>query len=186
LPLVAVAADLAAGLCEEIARYVMLRYGLRRARSFCEAVQFGVGHGGIEAILLGAAAATGLAVMLAARWLSPGAIGGRRDDRRRGDVLDHLWDKPVMAGLERVFALTAHVAMSVMVMRAVVLRGRIGWLLAAIGAHVSLDAFAVWGMSRFGVLGTEAGAGVLALAFAASIWAMRDDAPATGAAPAMG
>jgi uncharacterized membrane protein YhfC len=181
----AIAAGLSAGLCEEIARYLMLRYGLRRARSFREAVQFGVGHGGIEAIIMGVLVVVALGVMLALRWLPPGALGGE-DVAAAADVYwSSSWDKAVLGGVERVVAITSHVAMSVMVMRAVV-RQRIGWLFAAIGSHAAIDAFAVWGMSRFGVYGTEAGAAVFALAFAAAIWAMRDGAPATGTAPAKG
>ncbi len=190
VPLLAIAAGLSAGLCEEIARYLMLRYGLRRARSFREAVQFGVGHGGIEAMLLGVGAALALAVMLTLHWVPAATFGIVGDASTRvAEAADAYWsgswDKPVTIGLERVFAMTAHVAMSVMVMRAIV-RRRVGWLVAAIGAHTALDAFAVWGIRRIGVTGTEIGVGVFALGFAAAIWAMRDGAPATGAAPAKG
>ena len=164
----------------------MLRFGLRRARSFREAVQFGVGHGGIEAILIGAAAALGLVAMLVLRALPPGALGLSGD--AAAQVADasnaffaRAWYGPAVSGLERVFAITAHVAMSVMVMRAVV-RGRLGWLLAAIGAHTALDGFAVWGTSRLGAAGTEAGVAAIAAFLAWTIWAVRDAAPATGTA----
>ena len=58
-------------------------------------------------------------------------------------------------------------------MRSVV-RRRIGWLLAAIAAHTALDAWAVWGMSRFGPLPTEAGVAASAVAFGVAIWLMRE------------
>jgi uncharacterized membrane protein YhfC len=188
LPLLALAGGLSAGLCEEIARYLMLRYGLRRARSFREAVQFGVGHGGIEAIILGVLAAIALVAMIVLRAVPAASLGIQGDAATQvADATNAFWSKawytPMMGGLERVFAITAHVAMSVMVMRAVV-RGRVRWLLAAIAAHAALDGFAVLGMSRLGVMGVEVGAGIFALFFAWTIWAMRDGAPATGTAAA--
>ncbi|MBI3242288.1 MAG: YhfC family intramembrane metalloprotease, partial [Chloroflexi bacterium] len=42
---------LTAGLCEETARYAVYRWWIRSARTWREALMFGAGHGGIEAIL---------------------------------------------------------------------------------------------------------------------------------------
>ena len=186
LPQLALAAGLSASLCEEIARYLMLRYGLKNARSFREAVQFGVGHGGIEAIVLGLLVAISLVVIFVLRAAPPERLGLAPDAAAKvAAALDAQsrvpWYQAAVGGLERVFAIIAHVAMSVMVMRAVA-RARLGWLLAAIGSHTALDAFAVWSVKTLGVGATEAGVTVFALAFVAFIWAMRDDAP-VGRAP---
>jgi uncharacterized membrane protein YhfC len=149
-------------------------------------VQFGLGHGGIEAILVGVAAAVALVAMIVLRAVPAAKLGLTGDAAAQvGDATNAFWStdwyKPIVGGMERVFAVTAHVAMSVMVMRAVV-RGRLGWLAAAVACHAALDGFAVWGMSRLGALATEAGVGVFALFLAWTIWAMRDGAPATGTA----
>ncbi len=75
---------------------------------------------------------------------------------------------PALSGLEHISAMLAHVAMTLMVMRAVV-RGRVGWLLAAIGVHAAVDGFAVWGITNFGAGGTEAGLAVFGIALAVFI-----------------
>jgi hypothetical protein len=48
LPVIGVVAGLTAGLCEESARYVAMRWVLRRDRGWAAAVQYGLGHGGID------------------------------------------------------------------------------------------------------------------------------------------
>ena len=48
---------LTAGLCEELARFLVLRFWLKRDRSWNAALMFGAGHGGVEAVIFGALAA---------------------------------------------------------------------------------------------------------------------------------
>src|SRR5215212_5914038 len=55
----AVILGLSAGVCEEVARYLVYRYWLKDARHWRQALMFGAGHGGIEAILLGGLALLG-------------------------------------------------------------------------------------------------------------------------------
>ena len=155
LPWVALVAGLSAGLCETLARWAALRFWLRRTRGWAEALQLGAGHGGIEAMVLGLLALLGMVSMLAAT-----AAGQSLPETA------FYWQSPwyvfVLAGLERVFALTFHIAMSVLVMRAVQ-RRRVGYLVAGIAAHTAMDAWAVWAMPTFGMVWTEAGLGVMAL-----------------------
>ncbi|TMC55228.1 MAG: YhfC family intramembrane metalloprotease, partial [Chloroflexi bacterium] len=49
----AIVLGLAAGIFEEVARWVAYRYFLKTTRTWREALMFGTGHGGMEAILLG-------------------------------------------------------------------------------------------------------------------------------------
>ncbi|MBE9507881.1 MAG: YhfC family intramembrane metalloprotease, partial [Chloroflexi bacterium] len=53
LPLMALVVGLSAGVCEEVARYLVLRFWRREARSWMQGVAFGAGHGGVEVIIVG-------------------------------------------------------------------------------------------------------------------------------------
>jgi uncharacterized membrane protein YhfC len=180
LPLVALITGLSAGLCEEVARYVMLRYGMPKARSFGDAVMFGAGHGGIEAMFIGLLAVAEFAAMFAQRWLPPGSLSPEltKFASSQDAYWSYAWYMPALSGLERISAMIAHVAMTLMVMRAVV-RGRIGWLLAAIGVHATVDGFAVWGMTNLGALGTEVGVAVFGALLAGVIASEARSARAT-------
>jgi uncharacterized membrane protein YhfC len=179
LPWLALVAGLSAGLCEEVARYVALRFALRRIEhDWKEALQFGAGHGGVEAMIVGMLALLSLGTMMLIQY-SPATLG------LKGDVLvqtqaaaDQFWLSPtymtVVGGAERVFAMMAHIGMTVLVMRAVA-RRNVGYLLAAIVAHTVLDGFAVWAMARLGIAWTEGGVAIIALALLALTLALRDD-----------
>jgi uncharacterized membrane protein YhfC len=184
----ALVAGLSAGVCEEGARWLVLRFFLKRARGWREALQFGAGHGGIEAIIFGLLALINLVVILALRSLDLTALGitGNTADQVRA-ALDQLWRTPwylpLLAGLERVFAITFHIAMAVLVMRAVT-RRNIGYLAAAIAAHAALDFWAVWAVRTLGTTWTEVGVGVIALAALLLIVRLREAPPPPEPAPA--
>jgi len=181
LPLLAVAVGLSAGLCEEVARFVTLRWILKRARGWAAALQFGAGHGGIEAIILGVLVLLGLVNMLIFRFVPPAKLGVPPD--QAGQVAAAVeafwlapWHQAALGGLERVFAVMCHLGMTVLVMRAVT-RGRVRWLLAAILVHTVLDAGAVYAMREWGLLATE---GLVALKGIALLWltlALREPGP---------
>jgi len=163
----ALVAGLSAGVCEEGARWLVLRFFLKRTRGWRPALQFGAGHGGAEAIIFGLLAMLNLVSMLALRSLDPAALGlpaATADQIQAAQAA--FWATPwyfsLLAGLERVCAVTFQVAMAVLVMRAFT-HHNIGYLAAAIAAHAALDFWAVWGMQTVGAIWTEAGVGVVAL-----------------------
>ncbi len=143
VPVLGLALGLSAGLCEELSRYAFMRWGLREPsqRGWSRGVVFGVGHGGIESILFGGTASLGALNMLIASlfpFLIPAA------QRRVLDAtLEAYADIPYWASFyaaaERMAAMSAHVLMSVLVMRALT-RGNLAYLLAAIAFHTALDA----------------------------------------------
>jgi uncharacterized membrane protein YhfC len=159
LPYMAVVAGLSAGVCEEVARYVALSVVLRKIRhSWNEAVQFGAGHGGIEAMILGALVGINLVVMIVLKSY-PNSLG------LEGEALNQTlaasdafwrgaWHAPLAGGVERVVAIGAHIGMSVLVMRAIACR-KLAYLFAAILAHTVLDAVAVLSAARLGIWPTE-------------------------------
>ncbi len=161
LPWLALVAGLTSGVCEEGARWLVLRRWLRETRGWAGALQFGAGHGGVEAIIFGSLAALGMISALAMTLAGQNVPG-----------LAIYWQTPwyefALAGVERVFALSAHVCLAMLVMRAVMTR-RIVYLLAAIAGHCLLNFWAVWGMGQVGMLAVEAGLALMALAAVALV-----------------
>ena len=148
LPLMALVAGLSAGVCEELARYLVLRFWRREARSWAQGVAFGAGHGGVEAILLGLLVAVNFVTMVVLRGTGLEGLGlsGEMLEQAQAQV-DAFWAiswyLPLLGGLERVFAITIQIGLSLLVMRALTQRNA-GWLLAAIGVHTLVDSVVVF------------------------------------------
>lgn len=113
--------SLSAGLFEEIGRFLIMKRWLKNG-SFMDVFSFGIGHGGIEAILL-----VGLGVLLS-------------------DVSSVDDFSMIMGGIERIFALCMHVAFSFMVYAQVSKHQRFG-LAVSILAHTLVNFIAVYLMS---------------------------------------
>ena len=166
LPWLALVAGLSAGLCETLARWVALRWAMRRTRGFQNAVQFGLGHGAVEAVLLGLIALSGTINILALWRSDPATLGlGQAQQQQMVAAFAELrqvaWYMPVLSGLERVFALCLQVAMSVLVMDGIMRRRPLS-LLWAVLAHAAVDAFAVWSVNTLGPVWSEAGLAIAA------------------------
>jgi uncharacterized membrane protein YhfC len=135
---------LAAGLFEEVGRYFGMRFLVRPTGNPGTAVAYGIGHGGIEAVLIGALAAAQIflfAIMLNAgrletalgSALSPDALANLRT------TLEHLSPVTVASGaVERLIALLIQIALSLVVWRAVE-RRRLGLLALAVALHALID-----------------------------------------------
>jgi uncharacterized membrane protein YhfC len=166
----AVALGLTAGLCEELARFAAYRWPLRGTRRWEDGLMVGAGHGGIEAILLGAGA--GLTFVVASREADSPALAA---------YWGVAWYAPLAGALERVFALTLHLAFSLLVLQAVVRRA-LGWLVAAIAWHAAVDAAAVFGVRHWSLASVEALVAANAMAGLAVILALRPPGEGRGAA----
>ena len=145
---------LAAGLCEEVARYLVLRFWRRDARSWWQGIAFGAGHGGIESILVGLSVTFTLVSIIVWQTAGPEALG------LSGEVLEEAtlqmeavlsipWHTPLLGALERIFAITMHIAWSLLVLRALT-HDNLGWLVAAVFGHAVVDGVAV-GLVQAGV-----------------------------------
>jgi uncharacterized membrane protein YhfC len=166
LPWLALVAGLSAGLCETLARWVALRWAMRRTRGFQNAVQFGLGHGAVEAVLLGLIALSGTINILALWRSDPATLGLSQAQQQQmvaafAELRQVAWYMPVLSGLERVFALCLHVAMSVLVMDGI-MRQRPLNVLWAVLAHAAVDAYAVWSINTLGAVWSEVGLAVAA------------------------
>ncbi len=149
---------LLAGLSEEILRYAVLRWWAREARSWKQALMFGAGHGGLEALILGALLLVNFFAMLAIRdvdlrTLVPADQLALAQAQVRA-FWGVAWWMPLLGAWERFWTLPVHVFLAVLVMRAFTHRKR-GYLLAAIGWHTLVDAGAVMAVQTWGAVPTE-------------------------------
>jgi uncharacterized membrane protein YhfC len=185
----AVLLGLTAGLCEEIARYAVYRWWIKSARTWREGLMFGAGHGGIEAMITGVLAGLGVVniVVLANTDLSTLPITPEQlkvIEQQMAAALSYPWYFPLLGALERVFAMTFHLAAALMVLQ-VFRRRNLLWLLAAILWHTTLNAVAVYVLRAVsaaqgeiaGALWAEAALAVLALANLGIILALRGGEP---------
>ena len=137
--------SLSAGLFEEIGRYLIMKKWLSKG-SFMEVFTFGVGHGGIESILI-----VGLGVMLS-------------------DVSSVDDFSLIMGGVERVFAMCMHVAFTFLVYTQISKRLKYGLVLSIL-AHTFVNFIAVYLMSLgYGILTVEIS--LLVMAVIAVIYVM--------------
>jgi uncharacterized membrane protein YhfC len=181
---------LTAGLCEEIGRYIGYRWLMgREEKTWSKAVMYGLGHGGLESIVL----VGGLTLIGLVNLLILPSIIGTLPAEQRALVEQQLaavsgqpdW-LPLLGAWERLWAIMFHVAMSVVVLQAF-RRGMI-WLGLAILAHTMLNFVAVGLPLMLGMQGLaallvpEVVVTVAGLASLWVIWALRDPPPAAGMA----
>lgn len=166
LVMVGISFGLVAGVFEEGARYVVLRRWLKDERSWKGAILYGLGHGGMEALLLGGLALYVLLQAIAYRnadlatLVPPEQLGIARAQ------LDVYWSAPwhaaLLGALERVFAVGIQISLAVIVLQVFTRKNHI-WLLVAVAWHTFVDAVAVFGVSTWGIYTTELLIGMLAL-----------------------
>jgi uncharacterized membrane protein YhfC len=180
----AVLLGLLAGLCEGLARYLFLRFAAKSARTWREALMFGAGHGGIEAILLGALVLVGYVNMVAMRNVDLATLGLSPDQQAAlAKELAAYWSLPwyisLLGAVERLFTLCLHLSATVMVMRSITQRNLL-WLGAAILWHSLMDACVVFGSGAgLGALQLEGVVGTFAVVSLVIIWVLRPRQPET-------
>lgn len=140
-------AALTAGIFEEVGRYLGYRWFMgREEKTWAKGVMYGLGHGGLESVVLVA----GLSILqLVNVWLVISTNLGIIPVSQRATAAKQLaalvaqpsW-LPLLGGWERICAIAAHVAFSLIVLQ-VFQRHSFGWLWLAIGLHALLDAVSV-------------------------------------------
>ncbi|HEX6386496.1 MAG TPA: YhfC family glutamic-type intramembrane protease, partial [Anaerolineae bacterium] len=138
------------------------------------------GHGGVEAIIVGLLGGINFVALAAMRsGLLLEQIPAEQLPLVEAQI-EALFGTPphlaLLGAVERLFALAAHLAMSLMVMQ-VFTRGRSRWLLAAILWHTLLNAVAVFAVNTWSALVTEALIGVIALLSLGIIFWLRQPEP---------
>ncbi len=122
----AIILGLLAGIFEETARYILFRYILKNARTWKEGILVGLGHGGVEALLLGILAAVTFVTMIGYRSIDLSTVPSIPADQLElaRQQVGTYWSSPWYAALlglvERIFAICLHLSFSVMVLYCVV------------------------------------------------------------------
>ena len=141
---------LAAGIFEETARYISFRFLMKYSRSAENAVSYGLGHGGFEAIYL--AGITSISVLMMAAEISSSGTAQMIQNFTGGSeaVAEQLRAQLVgfsqmtiptalISVFERIVAMALHVSLSVLVMESVMVKGK-AWLYpAAMAIHALMD-----------------------------------------------
>jgi uncharacterized membrane protein YhfC len=178
----AVFLGLSAGLFEEGARFLILRFWAKDARSWRTGVLFGAGHGGAEAIILGAVTLYGFIQLTTVRNVDLSKLVPASQlalaQQQVHAYWSMTWYNSLLGALERFFTIPCQIAMAVMVMQ-VFTRKRIRWLFLAIGYHALLDASAVLNIRYLGVYWTEAVVCGFAILSVFLIFALRQPEPQT-------
>jgi len=185
---------LSAGFFEEVARYLTYRFWARDARRWRAGLMLGAGHGGIEAMILGLLALVNTVALFGMRdgyftALVPAEQFPLAQAQAQA-LLDGAWYDALLAPAERLFALAAHLSLSLLVMEGFI-RGRQGrWLAVAIAWHALLDALVVFTTVRWDIYVAEGVLAVFALACVGIIFLLRRpvqaanvQAPEPGPAP---
>ncbi len=147
--------SLAAGLFEETGRYLSFRFLLKKYDSRATGVMYGIGHGGIEAILLCGINMV-VYILLAVEFNQAGGLTAAAQYYYSGGSVPAigLYYTPVWAflvpGLERLTALALQIALSVVVFQAAQRQGKRHWYFYAVGLHAAVDAVAA--LYQLGIL----------------------------------
>lgn len=168
---------LSAGLFEETGRYLGFRYFLKRERSWKNGVAFGIGHGGIEAVVLvGLAQINNIVLSMMINsgtydsFMAPqlDAVAAAQLKSQLTGIAPLLF---LAGGLERVMALVIQIALSLVVLYGVMNR-KIVYLVYAILLHALVNApTVIMGEQEFGVWTIELY--VLIMAIAAGLFIIR-------------
>lgn len=172
--LTAVYGGLMAALFEEFGRLAAMKLFMKKTLTKENALMYGVGHGGIEAVLTaGILYISNLATAIMVNTGSIGAALGTLDEAARAATVESLsalctTDSYLffMAGVERISAIALHICLSYLVYRA--LRyGEKRYFFVAMGLHFAVDAATVLLAASVPVLALEL---ILLAAMAVVVW----------------
>lgn len=175
------------GPFEELARYFILKRAARKTRGWREAIMFGAGHGGVEAMLLiGFGALQSIVLLLTADTVlaQRAAIPAEQLVAIEAQIkaVREVGPMVFVGVIERAFAICFHIALAVMVTYAAEF-GKRRWLIAAILAHIGLNAAALIGQHYGGVWAAEAVVAIAGIAALSWTWAQKRWTPPAAHAP---
>jgi uncharacterized membrane protein YhfC len=137
-------ATLAAGIFEELGRYFSFKWMLKNNREYKDGLSFGLGHGGIEAMLIGVLGAVNALIL--ASLIDSGVFDHTIAPTLPAEQAALLKEKIqgtsfimyVLGGIERIFAISFHIAMSLLVLLAI-RENRFIFVIYAILLHALMD-----------------------------------------------
>jgi uncharacterized membrane protein YhfC len=176
----AVFLGLSAGLFEEFFRYGMFRWWAKDARSWRKGVLAGAGHGGAEAIILGAIVVYAFVQFAYLRNADLSKIVAADQlalaQQQVSAYWSMTWYGSLLGALERLFTIPTQIALAVLVLQTFT-RKQWFWVWLAVLYHATLDAGAVLLSVRAGALATEVLAGAFALISLLLIFLLRQPEP---------
>jgi uncharacterized membrane protein YhfC len=142
-------AGLLAGVFEETARLVGFMFLKKKARPFKSSIGLGVGHGGIESVLLGILG-TGTTLASVLFYNAGAQLAKGTSTQEIQYVLAQIqqfwttsWHFGLLPGVERVIALSIQIVLSILVWKAIVDRQWL-WFVLAILYHTFVNAISVY------------------------------------------
>ncbi len=152
----------AAALFEETGRFVAMKFLMKKQLTRENGLMYGVGHGGLEAILIvGLAYISNIvtAFMINSNQMEA-ALSPLSESQRESTIqsLSALWstssDQFFAAGIERISAIILQIALSILVYKAVKSGQKKFWALA-MGVHFLVDFIAVISSQKLSIWFTE-------------------------------
>lgn len=168
--------SLTAGLVEEFGRYFAFKVMLKKKRDLKHGIAYGIGHGGIEAILIvGISFAANIVYSILINAGVFSALPGIEAVAMQ-PVIDALVNTPslnfLLGGLERLFAICLHIALSVLVLYGV-RKKKISFTFLAILIHGLVNFVAVYIAQNVNIFLSEGFLFVVATASIVFIFKMR-------------
>jgi len=182
---------LSAGLFEELTRYIVFRWWAKDARSWRKGVLLGAGHGGTEAIILGAVTFYGFIQLVNLRNADLTHLFSASQLALAQQQVHNYWNVSwtfsLLGAVERFFTIPVQIALAVLVMQAVTRRQPL-WVALAILCHAALDASAayfsiLWSAYPWGAYALEGLVGIAALISITIIFVLRQPEPVPAAEP---
>jgi uncharacterized membrane protein YhfC len=160
---------LMAGIFEETGRYLAFRYVLKGKTEWKDGIAYGIGHGGIESIVVGMLLS--INNLATAILINSGKFASLAPSASLEQIKHALTTtSPVMfalSGVERLLALAPQIALSLIVLYGIK-TGKIRYLFYAILAHATLDIFA--GMYQAHLVGVWVVEAIVAVFAVLAIW----------------
>lgn len=172
-----IAVGFSAGIFEETARYLSFRFWLNKEPSTLLPIKYGVGHGGIEAFLLGILTLYALIQVLTLGGEgSLDSFSSEQADLIRAQIFAY-WDVPwqhlLLGAWERVSAMIFHIGASLMVYKSV-RKKKPSWLAIAVLGHTLLNAFAVVSSQKMDFVLVESILFIFSLGWLFWAWTLRE------------
>lgn len=140
----AIYGSLAAGIFEESGRLAVFKFFLKKQHQWKDGFAYGIGHGGIEAIILaGLTAINNLIYSLLINKGTFDALVGSKlpsqtAEQLKNSLINTQWSLFFISGIERCFAIAIQIGLSILVIYAVRNRNYIYYLLAIL-IHALID-----------------------------------------------
>jgi len=175
-----VAVGLSAGVFEEVARFLALKFWLKKEAHTLLPLKYGIGHGGVEALLLGLLALFALVqVMVLGGEGAVDLLPPEQVELARTQLAAYWavpWYHSLLGAAERISAMAFHIGASILVYKSVRTKNYLYLIIAVIG-HTVMNAFAVITVNQLDFLLLEGVLFIFAVGWLYWTWRIREIDP---------